>query len=484
MTTTQPETPSRDEHSPPGGAAPTGSAPSPRPHGFSALLRRLHFYAGVFIGPFILIAAVTGLMYALIPQLDTYIHRDQLTVESVGEQRLPLAEQLSAARAAHPEGSVESIRPPGAPDETTWVTLAVEDVPPDYQRTVFVDPYSGEVRGALTTYGQWLPTRAWFDELHRNLHLDAVGRHYSELAASWLGITALAGLWLWLGHRRQTGSWRRIAVPDRTGKGRRRTRSWHAVIGVWILLGLLGLSVTGITWSRYGGASIDSVQQAFDSKAPAVDTTLSAGAAPAVGSHAHHGGSPSGGADFLHGADTALHTAHGAGLREPMWMYPPANAEEGWLVAEKKRDWPNRHDAVSVDPGTGAITDRVDFADWPVLAKLTRWSIDTHMGILFGVPNQIVLALIAIGLIVLIVHGYRMWWQRRPTRGSTWAAGRPPLRGAIRSLSPAAKVALLVSAVAVGWFLPLFGLSLLAFVVVDAIIACVKRRRPDPVAAD
>ncbi len=30
------------------------------------LLVRLHFYAGVFVGPFILIAAVTGLLYALI----------------------------------------------------------------------------------------------------------------------------------------------------------------------------------------------------------------------------------------------------------------------------------------------------------------------------------------------------------------------------------------------------------------------------------
>lgn len=479
MTTTQPETP------PPNDEVLT-SEPNRRPPGFAALLRRLHFYAGVFIGPFILIAAVTGLLYALIPQIDTFVHREQLTVDQVGDQRLPLADQLSAARLAHPEGAVESIRPPVAPDETTWVTLAVDDVPPDYARTVFVDPYSGEVRGALTTYGQWLPVRAWFDELHRNLHLDAVGRNYSELAASWLWITALAGLWLWIGHRRQTGSWRRIAVPDRTGRGRRRTRSWHAAIGVWILVGLLGLSITGITWSRYGGASIDAVQQALHTTAPAVDTTLTAnGPAPAAGAHSHHGESVSAGVDFLSGADRALHAAHGAGLTEPMWMYPPGNSAEGWLVAENKRDWPTRNDAISVDPDTGAITDRVDFAQWPFLAKLTRWSIDTHMGILFGVPNQIVLALTAIGLIFLIIHGYRMWWQRRPTRGSAWSAGRPPLRGAIRSLSPVAAVALVVAAAAVGWFLPLFGLSLLAFVVVDAIIGVVKRnRRAQPAAAD
>jgi uncharacterized iron-regulated membrane protein len=105
-----------------------------RPNGLRPLLLRLHFYAGIFVGPFILIAAITGLLYAVIPQVDTMVFRHELTVEHVGEQRLPLTEQLNAARAAHPEGTVERIRPPAAADETTRVILAVDDVPPDYAR--------------------------------------------------------------------------------------------------------------------------------------------------------------------------------------------------------------------------------------------------------------------------------------------------------------------------------------------------------------
>lgn len=449
--------------------------------GFSALLRRLHFYAGVFVGPFILIAAITGLLYALIPQVDEFVHRHQLTVERVGEQPLPLSDQLAAARAAHPEGSVEGIRPPAAPEETTRIRLAVDDVPPDYARTVFVDPYSGEVRGALTTYGQWLPVRAWFDELHRNLHLGALGRNYSELAASWLWVIALAGLWLWIGRRRRSGQLSRLALPDRSGSDRRRTRSWHAAIGVWTLVVLLGLSVTGITWSRYGGESVNLLQQQLNTTAPAVDTGLTDGTAePADHSgsagHAHHGASDPGGDPLLHGADTVLRAATVAGLSGPLWMYPPADTNEGWLITENKRDWPTRHDAVAVDGHTGAVTDRVDFADWPMLAKLTDWAIDAHMGVLFGIPNQIVLALTAIGLTLMVVYGYRMWWQRRPTRGSAWAVGRPPLRGTLRSLPRWAAVLLITGTAALGWFLPLFGLSLLLFLIVDAVIARAARR--------
>lgn len=179
----------------------------------------------------------------------------------------------------------------------------------------------------------------------------------------------------------------------------------------------------------------------------------------------------------LRGADAALGTAEAAGLSGPMWMYPPAAPGEAWRVAERKRDWPTRYDAIAVDPESGAVTDRVDFADWPFLAKLTNWAIDAHMGVLFGLANQILLALTAIGLIVVIAHGYRMWWQRRPTRGAARPVGRAPLRGALRGLPPTAAMAILAAAVAVGWFLPLFGISLLAFLVFDAVAGGVKRKR-------
>ncbi|KUN02962.1 hypothetical protein AQI95_25910 [Streptomyces yokosukanensis] len=52
------------------------------------------------------------------------------------------------------------------------------------------------------------------------------------------------------------------------------------------------------------------------------------------------------------------------------------------------------------------------------VAKLTRWGIDLHTGVLFGLVNQIALALLALALILQIVWGYRMWWQRG--RGSAF----------------------------------------------------------------
>ncbi|GAA1458100.1 PepSY domain-containing protein [Williamsia maris] len=443
-------------------------------------LMRLHFYGGMLAGPFLLIAAVTGLLYTFTPQLDPIVFKHELKVDQVGDRPLPMSEQIARAMAAHPEGQVTSIRPPSARDETTQVVMAAPDVPTDYSRTVFVDPYSGDVRGALTTFGQWLPIRAWFDEFHRNLHLGEYGRNYSELAASWLWVVALGGLALWIGYRARTRKLRRLAVPDRDKSGRTRTMTWHGSVGLLVVVGLLGLSVTGLTWSRYAGESISELRASLSWTTPSVNTVLSGETPTDSGASHHDSGSGSAEAEALSptqtliGVDRVLSTAENAGLQGPMWLYPPSAAGEGWQVTENKRRAPTRYDAITVDPSNGQITDRINFSDWPLIAKMTNWTIDAHMGILFGIVNQITLALLMIGLITVIIRGYILWWRRRPTRRR--GLPRAPRRGALAELKPIEALILIVVIAGIGWYVPLFGLSIAAFVLFDVTVGLWQRR--------
>jgi uncharacterized iron-regulated membrane protein len=447
------------------------------------LVVRLHFYAGIFVAPFILTTAVTGLLYALIPQIDSAVHRHVLTVARVGEHRLPLADQIATARSAHPEGTVRTIRPPAAPNETTRIILNVQDVPPHYGRTVFVDPYSGEIRGVLTTFGRWLPLRAWFDEFHRNLHLGSMGRNYSELAASWLWVMAGTGLLLRIGQRSGTGRLKRLFVPDRHARGRRRLLSWHSVLGGWIIAALLLLSVSGLMMARFAGAHVAEIRSQLAWTKPSVDTTLP-GVTPETGTGAgsatlHHGGGTVPGFDeaqALRGADKALRAAHDAHLSNPIWMYPPSGPGHGWQVSETKRDWPTRYDAISVDPVSGAVTARVNFADWPVMAKLADWIVRAHTGTLFGVVNQILLVAVALALITVILLGYRMWWRRRPRRPAGFMLPNGPRRGALSGLRPHETALAIIALAVLGYCTPLLGLSLVAFIAVDVVLGWWKRR--------
>ncbi|NUR68622.1 MAG: PepSY domain-containing protein [Streptomyces sp.] len=446
--------------------APKAADPPPRPGSWAPLrplILRLHFYAGVFVAPFLLVAAVTGFLYAASFQAEKLLYADQMTVSAVGDAKLPISEQVTAAREAHPEGAVAAVRPSPADDATTRVLLSgVKGVDPDHTLAVFVDPYTGKVEGSLEQYGSTgaLPLRTWISELHRNLHLGETGRLYSEFAASWLWVIAGAGLVLWFTRRRDR---RKV----RGTEGRRRTLGLHATVGVWAALGFFFLSVTGLTWSTYAGASIDDLRGSLNQTTPSVSAT-------AGGDHSGHGASASAG-DAEHGVglDKVLAAARAEGLGDPVEIVPPADATSAYVVKQIQRSWPEKQDAVAIDPTTGEVTDVLRFDDFPVLAKLTRWGIDLHTGTLFGLVNQIVLMVVALCLILLIVWGYRMWWMRG--RGN--AFGRPIPRGAWQRVPPQILLPGVALIAALGYFVPLLGIPLAAFVVADVALGEIAHRR-------
>jgi uncharacterized iron-regulated membrane protein len=102
------------------------------------------------------------------------------------------------------------------------------------------------------------------------------------------------------------------------------------------------------------------------------------------------------------------------------------------------------------------------------------------MGLLFGLPNQLVLLAVAAGLAAMVIWGYVMWWKRRPTRGSTWAVGRPAPRGAFVRGHSAGVLATITVMVLLGLAFPLLGWSLLGFILLDTAIGEAKRRRTRP----
>jgi uncharacterized iron-regulated membrane protein len=173
------------------------------------------------------------------------------------------------------------------------------------------------------------------------------------------------------------------------------------------------------------------------------------------------------------GLDKVLAAARSEGLGDPVEIVPPADAKSAYVVKQVQRSWPEKQDSVAIDPASGEVMDVVRFADYPVLAKLTRWGIDMHTGTLFGLANQIALMLLALSLILLIVWGYRMWWQRG--RGSVF--GRPVPRGAWQHVPPQILVPLLAGIAVLGYFLPLFGIPLAAFLTVDILLGEIAYRR-------
>ncbi|MFE6174460.1 PepSY-associated TM helix domain-containing protein [Streptomyces sp. NPDC056464] len=77
-------------------------------------------------------------------------------------------------------------------------------------------------------------------------------------------------------------------AAGRGARGVRRSRSLHAITGVWISLGLLVLSATGLTWSAHAGERFTELRTSLSAYAPELDT--SASSAEGSSGHGHSGG--------------------------------------------------------------------------------------------------------------------------------------------------------------------------------------------------
>jgi uncharacterized iron-regulated membrane protein len=187
----------------------------------------------------------------------------------------------------------------------------------------------------------------------------------------------------------------------------------------------------------------------------------------AVGEHAEHQRHGSmvmaPRADAGASLEEVLAVSRVAGIDSPMVEIRLPRPDRAWLVREYDRAWPTQVDSIAIDPASMQVTSRADFASFPLIAKLIRWGIDAHMGILFGVANQVLMASVGLGLVGATLYGYRLWWQNRPAPGDL---PRTLTQSWLRLPFPLRAVVVLVAA-CLGWALPMAGISLLAFLCID-----------------
>lgn len=409
------------------------------------LVRRLHLYIGLLVGPFLLLTALTGIAYALTPQLEAYLYASALRTEHRGEP-LPLTEQLrSISHELSGTTTLTALRPPAAVGDTTRVVLRMPNQPASQQRALFIDPVTGQKVGDLTVQGDdgVLPLRAWLQRLHQNILMGEAGRLYSELAASWLWVAALGGLYLARARKsRQEGT----IVHE------------HVCLGMILAAALVFFSLTGLGGSRYAGERLQVlgqylgwVERADEGRAPSHPTPNH--------SFVDMSSSHFGVADPAM-FDRVLQAARAAGLAAvELEIHPPTNAGQTWTVSEIRRRWPTRSDTVSLDARTLEVVkqQRSDQQPWP--SRILRWSIDAHTGVLFGLANQVLLLIVGAGIVFMVCLGYLLCWQRRLDR-----AASPTLVQAWRACTPVRQTGLLLVTLLLGLALPLLGISLLLFV--------------------
>ncbi|UTW06633.1 PepSY-associated TM helix domain-containing protein [Pseudomonas benzenivorans] len=423
---------------------------------FYNLAWRWHFYAGLFVIPFLILLSLTGIIYLFKPQLDQLMYADLLQVP-VAEQRLSADRQLAAVRQAYPQATVSKYLPPRGEGRSAQFVIAEQG----RELNLFVDPYRGTLVGSQDARDN---LQAIARRLHGELMIGTLGDRLIELAAGWGIVLVVSGLYLW---------WPRLA-----SRGRLFWRDLHAVTGFWGSLLLLFMLLTGMTWTGFWGERFAGAWNHFpaamwnevpqsDLQARSLNSSARQTVAWAVENtplplsdpHAAHqaAGSVDASPTAQIGLQQVVDTAAARGVQSGYSISLPRGETGVYSVALFADD--PRHDAtLHLDQYSGAVLADVRWQDYGVVARVVETGVVLHEGKLFGLANQLLMLGVCLMVLLSAVSGLIMWWRRRP-QGSL---GVPPLRHDLPRWKTAIVIMLLLGAV-----FPLVGASLLLIWALD-----------------
>ena len=351
-------------------------SPADRKSRFWRTVWRVHFYAGIFVIPFLVMLAVTGTLVLYEDPINDVTDHDLTYVEPQAGDPLPLDEQVARVEQAFPDFEVGGVTPPTDDGYSTMVALAVNEAD---VRNVYVNPYTGDLLGSKiyrddvpglarlihgTILFDWklsVPTMAGIVGDEPLTTPVDVGDLLIELMSCWAIVLVVSGLYLWWPRKREAG--KALFKPRLHKKGRARWRDLHAVPGAALSVVVLFLILTGLPWSGFWGGNWNHIANELDANLRAPEATAStlaetgdvdrfgnpipwASAEKAIpessGGGDHHEGSSSSSSSSSSGSEPVRRSATGParppsrhGSTSTRWRPPPAR--RAWCRASA---WP------------------------------------------------------------------------------------------------------------------------------------------------
>ena len=413
---------------------------------YYSLFWRWHFYAGLIVAPFALILAITGGIYLFQPEIEHGLYKDRLYIAQPHTGTVNHDAVIQAARTALNAKQIHSYQPPRDSLSSAQVVLTTEE---GVKYTAYVHPGTHALLGTVNE--QWRLTGI-AREIHKNLTLGTPGRVITELAACWLIVMIITGLYLWWPRGDKA---RGALVPNTKAKGRTLWREFHAVPGAIASLWILALLFTGLPWSLVWGGLLSDFSNRADEGFPkaifsARPVSSSSETLPEISMNR------------LMRQVEKQNIQHAYKIEYPWW-------KNGSYALTPLRHGGSSEDIAYLffDRRNGTLLADYRFEDLGKVGRLTALGIAFHEGRLFGRPNQL-LNLVAVTTVIgMCITGPILWWKRRP-KGSLAAPRVAP--GIIVSRP------LLVAIALIGILLPLFGASVLLILLGETILRRLRKR--------
>lgn len=435
---------------------------------------RWHFYAGLYVVPFLIMLALTGLVMMFIEQTDGR-DGEKIRVTPTGTA-INLNAQAQAAQRVFPQGKL--VQWIAARDTNGASVFRIKTQSADH--LVAVNPYSAKIEKS------WIRRDGLYDlvsDIHGELLIGFVGDRMIEIAAGFGIVLIITGIFLWL-PRKETGlnAIKAILIPNFSRKGRMFLRSLHAVFGTYCSILLIVFLLSGLAWAGIWGGKFVQPWSSFPiTKSKQIPISkkhthaeMNHGAIKEVPWGLEQTPMPESGSQAgitamqknqpINLATVAAFARH-LGYKGRFRINFPKGETGVWSISQNSMSsdslTPTGDRTVHIDQYSGNILADIGFKDYSLMAKSMAVGISFHEGRM-GLWNIILNTAFCLAVIFICISGIVMWWQRKP-KGSWLAA--PELPSNLPHWSAAMLVMLSISLL-----FPLVGLTLVSLLLLDNLI--------------
>lgn len=393
------------------------------------MMWRWHFYIGIFVTPFLILLASTGLAMMLSANISGK-EREQTTV-AVGTVVQPLSLQAQTALdSVDPEHGmvVQYI----APRSSEYVAIFRVQNQEGNHTMVSINPYTAEI---VEKFPRNNDVYHLMNHIHSDILMGKLGDYLLETATALTILLILTGIYLW--YSTSQGSITRMLWAIRWRKGRSFWRSLHGVIGAWTSVVLLIFCVTGMAWAGVWGEKIVQAWAQFpagkfggtplpqstvlhedlnDGRYKDIPWVLEKTPMPVSGSVLGQDGIAQ---DIPVTFESVNRFAQESGFEGRYHIYFPKGDEGTWVINQDSMSYDNHQPTsdhtIHLDRYTGKVLADIRFDDYNWFGKFMAISVAFHMGTM-GWWNISFNTLFCLAIILLCISGWVMWWKRRPNK--------------------------------------------------------------------
>ncbi len=208
---------------------------------------RWHFYAGLYVIPFMLMLCVTGLVMLFDDEIEQARYQEILVVEPQ-HQMQPASLQLQAVKKAFPDYQITQYAPSKSEELASRFSIRSEG---GESLVATVNPYTAEVLG---TFDRGNSIYGLMVDIHGTLLIGKWGDYLIEISASLAILLLVSGIYLWL--PRDNASKAGFLKLRRRSGTRILMRDLHTNLGGTLSLVLLFFLISGLAWAGVWGAKL------------------------------------------------------------------------------------------------------------------------------------------------------------------------------------------------------------------------------------